>query len=207
MKTMRSIILYAIVLTMISGCTSQTQSIQDKSIAEKEVSTKKNPDVNEYKGIPLKIGVLGSAPEIRETNIEFQELSLEDLSIKKVEEYDGIFIMKEFLESAADGPYSNTFKKSDIPFFFIETKAYYFPFIEDKISYKDYTKRVTDSVIYAFGYYPNSGNVKTWQLNITAQDPSEKEKKEIIKEIYSQIFVITEEVKNTVHVSDETSEK
>ncbi|MFP3513901.1 hypothetical protein SB775_30865, partial [Peribacillus sp. SIMBA_075] len=84
--------------------------------------------------------------------------------------------MEEYLEKAADGPYTEVFTQSDALFFFIQTAAYYFPFVDDEINYMEYSKRVHDEEIFSYGYYPLADEgASGWQFNILAKDLTEEE--------------------------------
>ena len=193
LKKLSRIVMFSMIvllLFVIAACSSQTEDTQQEDVEPIKQDTKE-----EYLGRNLEIGVLGTPPEIDSEKITFSTVEIEELSIETVEQYDSFFVMEEYLERAADGPYSDVFEKSDVLFFFIQTEAYYFPFVEDEISYLDYSTRISDEEIYALGYYPgDEENNRTWQLDITAQDPSEEEKEEIIKGLYYEMFNITRDL-------------
>lgn len=189
-KKFMIITITTILFLIIAGCSTEEDTGSDESQQE-TVELEDQNNQEEYLGKNLDIGVLGTPPEISDEKINFSSVEIEELSIETVEQYDGFFIMEDYLEKAADGPYSDVFEKSDVLFFFIQTEAYYFPFVEDEISYSDYSTRINDEEIYALGYYPgDEENIRTWQLDITAQDPSEEEKEEIIKGLYYEMFNI-----------------
>ncbi|MDR4950419.1 hypothetical protein [Neobacillus cucumis] len=92
-----------------------------------------------YKGGQLTIGVVGKAPVIHEPKILFENIQLKDLLQGNLSsKYKAVFIMKENLTEAATAPYAKVYQNSDIPFFFIESKKSYAPFIEANIDYNQF---------------------------------------------------------------------
>lgn len=177
-------ILIPALLLMTVGCSPLTE----ESIEENEEAANQ-PSQEEYAGRDLKIGVLGTPPEAASEKITFSRVKIEELTTQTVEQYDSFFVMEEYLERAADGPYTDVFANSDVLFFFIGTKAYYFPFVDDEISYADYSKRVQDEEIFSYGYYPLADNgASGWHFNILKKDPTEEEHEEIVKGLYYEMF-------------------
>ncbi|AUD15065.1 MULTISPECIES: hypothetical protein [unclassified Planococcus (in: firmicutes)] len=178
-------------LFIIAACSSQTEDTQQEVVEPNKQDTQE-----EYLGRNLEIGVLGTPPEIDSEKITFSTVEIEELSIETVEQYDSFFVMKEYLERAADGPYTEVFANSDVLFFFIKTEAYYFPFVDDEISYIDYSKRVHDEEIFSSGYYPAAKEgAAGWQFNILAKDLTEKEHKEIVRGLYYEMFNVIRDLK------------
>ncbi|WP_211655493.1 hypothetical protein [Planococcus alpniumensis] len=171
-------------LVVIAACSSQTEETQ-----QEDVESNKKDAQEEYLGRNLEIGVLGTPPEIDSEKITFSTVEIEELSIETVEQYDSFFVMEEYLERAADGPYTEVFANSDVLFFFIKTEAYYFPFVNDEISYTDYSKRVHDEEIFSLGYYPAAEEgASSWQFNILAKDLAEEEYEEVVRGLYYEMF-------------------
>lgn len=171
-------------LFVIAACSSQTDDTQ-----QEDVEPNKQDTQEDYLGRNLEIGVLGTPPEIDSEKITFSMVEIEELSIEAVEKYDSFFVMEEYLERAADGPYTEVFANSDVLFFFIKTEAYYFPFVDDEISYTDYSKRVHDEEIFSLGYYPaTEEGASTWQFNILAKDLPEEEYEEVVRGLYYEMF-------------------
>lgn len=171
-------------LFVISACSSQTEDTQQEVVEPNKQDTQE-----EYLGRNLEIGVLGTPPEIDSEKITFSTVEIEELSTETVEQYDSFFVMEEYLERAADGPYTEVFANSDVLFFFIQTEAYYFPFVDDEISYTDYSKRVHDEEIFSLGYYPAAEEgASTWQFNILAKDLPEEEYEEVVRGLYYEMF-------------------
>ncbi|WP_410514643.1 hypothetical protein PaeBR_09805 [Paenibacillus sp. BR2-3] len=81
------------------------------------------------------IGVIGEAPVIREDHVKFTSITLDKLDggNKLSAEFDAIIIMKDHLSEAANKKYANTYKTAGVPFFFMESKKSYIPFIEEEL--------------------------------------------------------------------------
>ncbi len=170
--------------SLITACSFQTGDTQQEN-AEPD----KQDAQEKYVGRDLEIGVLGMPPEINSEKITFHTVEVEELSIETVEQYDSFFVMEEYLEKAADGPYTEVFTQSDALFFFIQTAAYYFPFVDDDINYVDYSKRVHDEEIFSYGYYPLADEgASGWQFNILAKDLTEEEYTETTRGLYYEMF-------------------
>lgn len=142
------------------------------------------PDFELYKGEPLKIAVVGEPPEVGEEQVEFFEISLEEMRREDLQVYDGVFIQENNLSEAAEGEYANVYLSSTIPFFFIGT-ANYVPFIEKDLGY-DENSDWTVGTYYAVGIYPTSEaeTLKHWGYGLYNDEKTE----EHINEMYSRIF-------------------
>lgn len=185
-KSSTASIILSSLLLMTMGCSPLTE----ESIEENEKSGNQHQQ-QEYLGRNLEIGVLGTPPEAASEKITFSRVEIEELTTQTVEQYDSFFVMEEYLERAADGPYTEVFANSDVLFFFIGTEAYYFPFVDDEISYADYSKRVQDEEIFSFGYYPLADNgASGWHFNILKKDLTEEEHEEIAKGLYYEMFEV-----------------
>jgi len=119
--------------------------------------TEKLPDFKEYTGRPLDIAVIGSAPNVRETNVVFEEFTMNDLLFIDFSEYDAVFIMKEQHEKASKAEYAEVYTSSSIPFFFIESTKGSFPFTDPEALYSNSQERADDSY-FAAGYMPSSNS-------------------------------------------------
>lgn len=82
-----------------------------------------------YRGDHLSIGVIGESPNVREQNINFNSITLEELKTKTEQissDFDAVFIMNEHLSQAAESQYSSVygitiFKTLENKFKFSET--------------------------------------------------------------------------------------
>ncbi len=113
--------LLLLMITMLTGCTSDSV------------------DTPLYEGQPLKIGIIGDAPAIRERNISFTGMSMDDLKEGAMlpGNIDAVFITKDHLSEAAKPQYAQTYKKAGVPFFFIESMKSYIPFVYENLSYEE----------------------------------------------------------------------
>jgi hypothetical protein len=131
----------------------------------------------------LKIGVVGESPEVKENQVHFEEITLNDLTNMNLKsKYDGIMIMKDFLQEAAKSGYAEVYKKSGVPFFFIQSKTTYIPFIEEEIEYDDFPDENT--LNYATGYYQNEEEAQFWEYGLYNDVKTDAR----IKDVYTRIF-------------------
>ncbi|PUB10756.1 transcription elongation factor GreAB [Paenisporosarcina sp. OV554] len=117
--------------------------------------TEKLPVFEEYTGRTLDIAVIGAAPDIGETNVTFEEFSMNDLLFMDFSEYDAVFIMKEHLEEASAAEYAEVYTSSKIPFFFIESTKGSFPFSDAEALYSNSHER-GGGTDFAAGYMTSS---------------------------------------------------
>lgn len=117
--------------------------------------TEKLPKFEEYTGRPLDIAVIGVAPDVRETNVTYEEFSMNDLLFIEFSKYDAVFIMKEHLEEASAVEYAEVYTSSKIPFFFIESTKGSFPFSNEDALYSNSQER-GGGTDFAAGYMPSS---------------------------------------------------
>lgn len=131
----------------------------------------------------LKIGIVGGSPKVKENQVQFEEINLKDLTTMNLKsKYDGIIIMKDYLQEAAKSGYAEVYKKSGVPFFFIQSKTTYVPFIEKEIEYDDFPDENT--LNYATGYYQNGEEAQFWEYGLY----NDKETAAHIKDVYTRIF-------------------
>ncbi|MFC4403345.1 hypothetical protein [Gracilibacillus xinjiangensis] len=77
------------------------------------------------------IGVIGNLPEVREENVNIKSITLAELESKVAKvsnEYEAVFIMKQYLEQAGEHQYAQVYRDIKIPVFFIESKKAHLPF-------------------------------------------------------------------------------
>jgi len=154
--------------------------------------TEKLPDFEEYTGRPLDIAVIGAAPNVRETNVVFEEFPMEDLLFIDFSEYDAVFIMKEHHEEAGAAEYAEVYTSSKIPFFIIESTKGSFPFSNaDALYSNSYEKG--GGLGFAAGYMPSSDPGKeptTYSFGLYNDIKND----ETIKGTYSIIFNKIQEI-------------
>lgn len=167
------IFLLIMLLALLTGCSITT-----------------NVDKTEkYKGNELKIGIVGNIPEIRESQVDFEEI---DFALIKEDdfdtEYDAIFITKENLSEASNAEYVPVYKKSEIPFYFIDNEKSHVNFIEKELSYEDEPDRQDGTYITGLFYIKN----KYWRYGLYNDTKSEVN----IKGAYSRVFEDISKIKN-----------
>ena len=154
--------------------------------------TEKLPDFEEYTGRPLDIAVIGAAPDVRETNVVFEEFTINDLLFIDFSEYDAVFIMKEQLVEASAAEYAEVYTSSRIPFFFIESTKGSRPFIYADETY-DNTQQYGDAMAlkFAAGYVPSKDSEiepTTYSFGLYNDIKNE----ETVEGVYSHLFMMTE---------------
>ncbi|WP_338780580.1 hypothetical protein [Metabacillus sp. FJAT-52054] len=172
----KSILILLIVLSILSACNSNKNEIKDSPL---------------YKGKELTIGIIGKPPAIREENIVFRKMELKGLSEKNLaSKFNSVFIMKEHLSEAAKASYASIYRNSGIPFFFIESKKSYIPFVLEDADYEDFSD--SKSGYYASGYYQSGEEGRHWEFGLY----NDKVNKVNILDAYSRIFKTIETVDN-----------
>lgn len=141
---------------------------------------------NLYLGQKLTIGVIGEPFEVREQQVKFTGINFSDLEKEGiVSQYDAVFIAKDNLSEAAQNKYKLIYKKSTIPFFFIENKKSNVPFTEENLSYEDLPNLENQSYISGFMY--NDNKLKSWGFELNHENIDNKSN---IEGFYSEIFTI-----------------
>ncbi|KZS43067.1 hypothetical protein AWU65_00095 [Paenibacillus glucanolyticus] len=137
-----------------------------------------------FEGRSLVIGLIGETPNIREENIDFEEVTFKQLEEGLSSDLDAIFITKEFLVEASNPQYAKVYHHSDIPFFYIESKKSHVPFTIEELSYAD----VPDLSAYAYatGYYGEESHY--WEYGLYNDVRNESN----IQDVYSRIFTTIE---------------
>ncbi|MNC63526.1 hypothetical protein D3C75_1136530 [compost metagenome] len=90
--------------------------------------------------------------------------------------------MKEHLSEAADARYAEVYQTAGLPFFFIESKKSYMPFVLEDVAYED-IKDINDGV-YATGYFNSEGKWEFWGTGLY----NDKVNSTNIKSAYSRVF-------------------
>ncbi|WP_138420849.1 hypothetical protein [Aquibacillus sediminis] len=147
-------------------------------------------DSSIYEGSDLIIGVIGKSPEVREKNINFKRIRLAELesNVAKVSnDYDAVFIMKQYLDQAGEKQFAQVFNELKIPVFFIESKKSYLPFIYDDMTYEE-APNIEDQT-YATGIISEEKDTfNYWGYGLYNDTENETN----IKDVYSRIFTTIE---------------
>lgn len=146
-------------------------------------SSKRAIEADIYSGKTLTIGIVGDIPEVSEDNVNFIELQLSDIENQSItNEYDAIIISKDFFSDAAKPEYASIYKKSKIPFFFIENQKCYTPFIDEKLSYEE--APVIDRSSYASGFLCENDTLLFWRYGLY----NDVQNSLNIRNVYTRIF-------------------
>lgn len=148
------------------------------------------PDFELYEGNPLRIAVIGDLPKVKEEQVTFIEMSLNEMKEKNLEAYDAVFILEDHLFEAAESQYANVYLNSLTPFFFMGTDNFV-PFTEEDLPYnKDWDWR--PGLNYAVGILasPENDSRKYWGFSLYNDEKTD----EHIQELYSRTFGVVEEL-------------
>lgn len=148
-----------------------------------------------YKGQLLNIAIIGEKPEVREENIKFTSVSLEEIAqnTKTIsKKFNAVFIMPENFSKADEDTYIETYKNLEIPVFFIETTKAHLPFVTENVTYETAPEISED--LYATGYlYSESTDgpkVDSWRFFLN----NDLENSIKIKDVYTNIFKTIEKL-------------
>jgi len=165
------ILIIIMLLVLLTGCSSEIDKTE------------------KYKGVDLRIGIIGPTPEIRESKVEFEEIDFHTLKEDDFgNEFDAIFITKENLSEASNAEYAIIYKKSKIPFYFIDNDKSHVNFINEELSYEDEPDSEDGMYITGILYIKD----KFWGYGLYNDTRS----KTNIKGIYSRVFEDISEIRN-----------
>lgn len=149
-----------------------------------------HPEEEIYQGRDLTIGVIGSIPSIKEENVDFKKITLDDM--EKRQKLDAILIMKECLTEADQEQYVAVYHALTIPVFFMESTKAHVPFTNEGVDYASFPD--VDSSGYATGFLRTEAdegfNERTWRYYLK----NDQESKSNIQIVYTQIFNTIESV-------------
>lgn len=161
-------ILFAILAYMIVSCSLTTTS-----------SSHNKP----YGGRELSIGMVGEAPAVREKQVSFHKISLQQMK-EESKHLDAIFISKEFLSKAAAPEFAKVYKELEIPVFFLQSERSYAPFFYEELSYEDAPDKTAD-LSFATALVPQQGNeMGYWQFGVY----NDRRNKRNVQSAYSKMF-------------------
>ncbi|MGG2091508.1 hypothetical protein AB1283_01980 [Bacillus sp. S13(2024)] len=169
MEIKRSLLCFVTVLfvVLLVSCNTKADSVKTKS----------------YDGKPLHIAVIGKIPEVREKQVKFSKIQFSNLEKTAFDSnYDAVFITRENLSEAAEAKYAPIYKKSHIPFFFIQTTKGNLPFVDESLSYKDAPE--VDDGFYAIGIFYHEDHLQGWGYGLYNDIKNEAN----VKDVYSRIF-------------------
>ncbi|WHY03333.1 hypothetical protein [Neobacillus sp. DY30] len=149
-----------------------------------------SPDFELYGGKPLKIAVVGEAPEVNEEQVIFTEISFDGMTSEVLKSYDAVFIRENNLSEAAESQYADVYLNSSIPFFFISANNH-IPFTVKETAYNE-SWNWTAGQSYAVGILTltEDDSLKSWKYGLY----NDKKTDEHIKEVYSRIFKTIDEL-------------
>lgn len=152
-----------------------------------------NFDSPVYIGEPLKIGVVGEEPNIREENISFISLSMNDVLQGNYSDVDCVIITKPHLEEASEPQYARIYRQSKVPFVFVDSEKNHGAFVLEELTYKNAHLNRSKAYLMSFydEQYMNFGLYNDLKTDKTIQDS------------YSRLFVVLERLKQTGRFSIE----
>ncbi|OEH91712.1 hypothetical protein [Bacillus solimangrovi] len=160
-----------------------------------------------YEGVSLKIAVVGELPNIREDNITFNKLSLNELYHANLDVYDAVFIMEDHLSDAANEKYVKMYKEKKVPYFFVGSKAYTIPFqdFQNPASYEVEAKKVNDTYYFISGllYEEGGESFRSWSLPYSYID--NEIQRDNVQGVYSRVFEVIEKEIKVAYESNDSS--
>lgn len=145
-----------------------------------------------YNGDPLQIAVVGNKPIVKEKQVSFKKVSMDEIINMDLESFDAVIIREDQLLEASESQYAEVYLKSSIPFFFFGTNNF-LPFTQEKYPYNK-TSHWTPGTSYAVGVLllEESGQLNTWGYGFYNDLKTEDH----IRDIYSRVFKTIDEIKH-----------
>ena len=149
-----------------------------------------SPDFEAYEGNSLKIAVVGEPPKVKEEQVRFTEISLDEMASEELKSYDAVFIGEDNLSEASESQYADVYLNSTIPFFFISAKNH-IPFTVKETKYDENWSWSAGNG-YAVGVLKSQedGTLKNWSYGLY----NDKKTTDNIKDVYSRIFKSIDEL-------------
>ncbi|VWX38663.1 hypothetical protein [Exiguobacterium oxidotolerans] len=143
-----------------------------------------------YDGDRLQVAVVGKQPTVREDNVRFTSVSLQELTptARISSEFDAVFIMKDHLKEADQEQYVRVYKNLRIPTFFIGSTKGYLPFVMKELTYE---AAGDNAQSYAFGYLHGKKEL-SWEYGLYNDINTDAH----ITALYSDVFRTIDSVKN-----------
>lgn len=124
------------VLFLLVGCSNQ-----------EEINIVQKPEIPN-----LKIGIVGDIPTlIKEKNIQFKKITLQDLHKENEHAFDAIMITKNYLQEASNEQYTPFYLNSSIPIVFVQSDKAISAFIIPTHTYENTFENYAQ--YYFTGYY------------------------------------------------------
>lgn len=143
-----------------------------------------NVNFETYDGDPLQIAVVGNIPIVKEQQVKFKKVSMDEIPSMDLGSYDAVFIREDQLLEASENQYTDVYLASSIPFFFFGTNNF-LPFTQENYAYNQ-SSYWTRGTSYTVGILAleGSGQFNTWGYGFYNDLKTEDH----IRDIYSRIF-------------------
>ncbi|WP_339261878.1 hypothetical protein [Lysinibacillus sp. FSL K6-3209] len=100
----------------------------------------------------IEIGIVGEIPSlIKENNIKFKKIMLQDLHKQNEDSFDAIMITKDYLQEASDEQYTQFYLDASIPIVFVQSDKAISAFIIPNHTYENTFENHAQD--YFIGYY------------------------------------------------------
>ncbi len=168
MKKLKVYFLLGLIFSILTAC--------NKSIPQ-------SVDVEQYSGRNLSIGVIGQAPKVwEEEKVEFVGIQFSYLEEEFISQFDAVIISEDNLSEASQAQYTSIYKKSGIPYFFIQSDKSHVPFTQEDLSYEDVPN--LSELEYAIGILYDNNDLMYWGYGLY----NDIENQENIEDVYTRIF-------------------
>lgn len=169
-KIKKILLTYIILLFVLSAC-----------------NLSKSTEGDQYNGHSLNIGIIGELPKSNSDRVKFHSMTFTDLHNDSdlSSTYDAIFITKDNFNEASQSEYARIYKNAKLPFFFIESKKSYIPFIYEDVSYKD--APVIDDQMYITGIFIKNEQIDFWGFGLLNNQMTDKNINNAFERVFSTI--------------------
>ncbi|AQQ53213.1 hypothetical protein [Planococcus lenghuensis] len=136
-----------------------------------------------YEGAALKIAVAGTAPPYELSEVEFEEVHIDEL-VEAAGQYDALFIMEETFDQTSQDNYISLYESLPYPTFFIGLDKPIEVFVSEGFSLSDFTEDM--STAFAQGYYKHDSGTLEWTF--VPSTPEEE-----LRSLYVGIFKVIDD--------------
>ena len=144
----------------------------------------------QYDGAPLKIAVLGDIPELQDERINFESITLEELSDNAEDiaiNFNAVMITPTVFQAASDDKFVDIYKGLEIPIVFFDSAQTHKPFVYEGTTYESSFKSLKNgSHTTVYLYNPVNNREDAWFFYL--------EKQSDLGKLYSDVFKKIEEL-------------
>lgn len=141
------------------------------------------PKFKLYTGANLTIGIVGEVPHIREKNIDFRSVTIEEYQDGyNLEGLHAMIFMESEFQELDEGKYKDEILNLRVPIVFVNSNASYLPFVYDDMIYDP--NKENSSQMYFSMIYKDNEKMQNWECGLYNDNKSQ----EHIEAAYSLLF-------------------